>query len=222
MARHRPSYWAPLPSATQLRLLRLILAPSIEPDALDAWTASVDLPTLDEGSVRFLPALYLRLTGAGIGHPWLPIMRGWYRRTLYRNRLTTHRGLELVGLLENQGVACLLLKGCPLVALYYGDAGVRPMGDFDLLFHDATPRGRIQEIMTGPAGMRLKNRFLFSPRRIRSNRKERIRSPKRNSTVFSSSSTSATPTAKISLKSCAAQRRQASTTRSKSSTALRS
>ena len=66
--------------------------------------------------------------------------------------------LELVGLLENQGVACPLLKGRPLVALYYGDAGVRPMGDFDLLFHDATPRGRIQEIMTGPAGMRLKNR----------------------------------------------------------------
>ena len=162
MARHRPSYWVPLPSATQLRLLRLILAPSIEAHALDAWTASVDLQSLEGGSVRFLPALYLRLTAAGIDHPWLPIMRGWYRRTLYRNRLITHRGLDLVGLLEDQGVACLLLKGCPLVALYYGDAGARPMGDFDLLFHDSTPRGRIEEIMTGPAGMRLKNRSLHA------------------------------------------------------------
>jgi len=108
-------------------MLRLVLAPAIEADGLEAWANSVDLQKLDEGSVRLLPALYLRLAAAGIDHPWLPIMRGWYRRSLYRNRVIVHRGLALVKDLEQQGVASLLLKGCPLGMLYYGDLGARPM-----------------------------------------------------------------------------------------------
>src|SRR5579871_124220 len=138
------SYWLPLPNATQLRLLRLVLSPSLNRDALDAWTASVDLRTLDGGSVRLLPGLYQRLNEAGIDHPWLPIMRGWYRRSLYRNRLIIHRGLDLVGALESRGVRTLLLKGCPLVALYYKDPGTRPMGDFDLLVDETLQRREVE------------------------------------------------------------------------------
>lgn len=162
MARSRPPFWSPLPSATQLRLLRLILAPSIEAEALDAWTGSVDLQNLDEGSVRLLPALYLRLAACGIDHPWLAIMRGWYRRTLFRNRLIIHRGLDLVDRLQGQGVASLLLKGCPLVALYYADPGARPMGDFDILIGESTPRRRIEEIVAGAGRMQLRNRSLHA------------------------------------------------------------
>jgi len=162
MAETKRRYWSPLPTATQLRLLRLVLAPVPDRAALDAWTRSVDLENLDEGSVRLLPALYLRLTAAGIDHPWLAIMRGWYRRALYRNRLIIHRGLDLVGSLENHGVACLLLKGCPLTALYYGDAGARPMGDFDILISESASRRRVEEIMERGGRATLKNRNLHA------------------------------------------------------------
>ncbi len=162
MAQAQPPIWSPLPTATQLRLLRLVLAPSIDADALDAWTHSVDLQKLDAGSTRLLPALYLRLAAAGIDHPWLAIMRGWYRRTLYRNRVIVHRGLALVGELAQRGVGSLLLKGCPLTALYYGDLGARPMGDFDILIEESAPRRRIEEILADAGRARLKNRSLHA------------------------------------------------------------
>jgi hypothetical protein len=162
MAETKRRYWSPLPTATQLRLLRLVLAPALDEAALDAWTRSVVLEDLDEGSVRLLPALYLRLKAAGINHPWLAIMRGWYRRAFYRNRLIIHRGLDLVGALENHGAACLLLKGCPLTALYYGDAGARPMGDFDILIAESLSRRRVEEIMAETGRATLKNRSLHA------------------------------------------------------------
>ena len=136
------SYWSPLPNATQLRLLRLVLSPVLDSDELAAWTEGVDLQTLDAGSVRLLPSLYLRLKEAGIDHPWLAGMRGWYRRTLYRNRLIVHRGLDLTEKLESRGVPALLLKGSPLIALYYKDPGARPMGDFDLMVGESFRAGR--------------------------------------------------------------------------------
>jgi hypothetical protein len=156
------TYWLPLPSATQFRLLRLVLSPTLDRDALAAWTASVDLQTLDAGSVRLLPSLYLRLSEAGTDHPWLPIMRGWYRRSLYRNRLIIHRGLDLVRALESRGLRTLLLKGCPLVALYYKDPGVRPMGDFDLLIEDSHPRRDVEAILAEGCGATLRNRNLHA------------------------------------------------------------
>jgi hypothetical protein len=162
MVRAQPPFCSPLPTATQLRLLRLILAPSITADALDAWTGSVDLQNLDGGSVRLLPALYTRLAAAGIAHPWLAIMRGWYRRSLYRNRLIVHRGLELVEALEARGVASLLLKGCPLVALYYADPGARPMGDFDILIGESTSRRQVEEILVATGRARLRSRNLHA------------------------------------------------------------
>jgi putative nucleotidyltransferase-like protein len=162
MARAKPPIWSPLPTATQLRLLRLVLAPAIEADALDAWTKSVDLKNLDAGSTRLLPALYLRLAAAGIDHPWLAIMRGWYRRTLYRNRVVVHRGLALVDELAQQGVGSLLLKGCPLMALYYGDLGARPMGDFDILIEESVPRRGIEGILADTGRAQLKNRSLHA------------------------------------------------------------
>ncbi len=154
------AYWAPLPNASQLRLLRLVLAPAIDEAELDAWTASVDLRSLDEGSVRLLPALYAKLKAAGLDHAWLAIMRGWYRRSLYRNRLIVHRGLDLAERLAARGAASLLLKGCPLLALYYGDAGVRPMGDFDLMIEESVSRRDVEAILEGHA--RIRNRSLHA------------------------------------------------------------
>jgi hypothetical protein len=157
-----PSYWSPLPNATQLRLLGLVLSPALDPDELAAWTAGVDLQNLDAGSVRLLPGLYLRLKESGLDHPWLATMRGWYRRTFYRNRLIVHRGLELAEKLESCGVPTLLLKGSPLIALYYKDAGVRPMGDFDVMIDESFSRRQIEAILAEGGGARLRTRSLHA------------------------------------------------------------
>lgn len=75
--------WSPLPDGNQRRLIELLLASRPDAEMLARWADDVDIQALDDGSARLLPALYLKLTAAGIDHPWLPIMRGWYRRTLY-------------------------------------------------------------------------------------------------------------------------------------------
>jgi hypothetical protein len=162
MARDRPAIWPALPDQDQLRLLRLVLAPGIPEAALAAWASRVDPQKLDEGSARLLPALHRRLTAAGIDHPWLPMMRAAYRRTLYRNRVTIHRGLALADALQDQGMASLLLKGSPLIALYYGDPGLRPMGDVDLLIGESVSRRQVEDFLTGSGRARLRDRNLHA------------------------------------------------------------
>jgi hypothetical protein len=154
--------WSPLPTQAQQALLRLALSPSVDAAHVEAWTRQVDIRQLDEGSARLMPSLYLRLSAAGIAHPWLATMRGWYRRSLYRNRLLIHRGLDLVRRLDEQGISSLLLKGCPLGTRYYANLGERPMGDFDLLLAEATPAAKVEAILMASGGMTLRNRSLHA------------------------------------------------------------
>ena len=141
--------WSPLPDGNQRRLIELLLASRPDAEMLARWADDVDIQALDDGSARLLPALYLKLTAAGIDHPWLPIMRGWYRRTLYRNRLLVHRGLDLVDRLAARGIPCLLLKGASIASLYYRDLGARPMGDVDLLIAEGAARAEVMAILRG-------------------------------------------------------------------------
>jgi len=161
-ASHPSRLWSPLPTTTQLVLLRLILSPRFDVAGLAAWSQAEDMRTLDQGSQRLLPSLYLRLKAEGIDHPWLPVMQGFHRRSLYRNRLLLHRGLAVARALTSDGIACLLLKGAALGPRYYADLGERPMGDFDLLLSDRTPAARVQALMTGRQAMSLRDRALHA------------------------------------------------------------
>jgi len=154
--------WSPLPTAAQMRLLRLILADRPDPAELAAWTREVDIEALDEGSARLLPSLYRRVSAAGLDHPWLPRMRSWHRRTFYLNQLLIHRGLRVVRALASQGVPSLLLKGSGLGRRYYGDLGERPMGDFDILLPEEARLDAVMAVLTKDAGLTLRNRALHA------------------------------------------------------------
>jgi hypothetical protein len=145
-----------------MRLLHLVLSPPLDVAAFRAWAAAVDIETLDGGSARLLATLYPRLVAAGIEHAWLPIMRGWYRRALYRNRLLVHRGLAIVDALQARGIASLLLKGTPLAAGYYGDFGARPMADFDLLIPEEAAPTEIAAILAAAGKATLRHRSLHA------------------------------------------------------------
>jgi len=99
------------------------------------WASRVDVEALDYGSFRMLPLLYRNLQRLGLETTVLDKFKGAYRQTHYQNKLAFHRVAALLDLLAGAGIPTLVLKGAALIRLYYGEAGVRPMADFDLVVH---------------------------------------------------------------------------------------
>ena len=97
------------------------------------WMSRVDVEALDYGSFRMLPLLYRNLKRLGVEARVLDKFKGAYRQTHYQNKLAFYRVAALIDLLERAGIATMVLKGAALIPLYYGEVGVRPMSDFDLV-----------------------------------------------------------------------------------------
>jgi hypothetical protein len=127
----------PIASARQLTLLRAILHPQA-PETLRRWIdnrTSVNLQDLDPGSRRLLPLLYLRRA------PELPpsfadVLKRTHRESWARNQQTYATLATSLEWFSSRGIPTMLLKGVPLVELYYRDMGARPMADFDILIPD--------------------------------------------------------------------------------------
>jgi hypothetical protein len=60
-------------------------------------------------------------------------MRGIHRYWWSRNQLLLRNLPVVLDLMAGAGVRTMLLKGIPLALRYYGDVGLRPMADFDVL-----------------------------------------------------------------------------------------
>ncbi|MDW8267999.1 MAG: nucleotidyltransferase family protein [Anaerolineae bacterium] len=85
-----------------------------------------------------LPLLYATLAPCS----WLPEsarapLREAYTSTALHNRLFLNELGRVLPLLDSHGVDVILLKGVALVAGLYGDPGLRPMADLDLLVRPA-------------------------------------------------------------------------------------
>ena len=127
------NFW---PTPQQELLLKAALLPNQKAiDAWEKWASQVDIEDLDTGSYRLLPLVYRNLESqdAPIEHPAWPRLKGYYRKTWVENQLLFYRMTKLVRQFQDAGIETLVLKGVPLVLLYYKDYGARPMGDFDLL-----------------------------------------------------------------------------------------
>jgi len=132
----RPGYdGACWPDERQTTILRVALC---EPDvAAREWAAL--RPTLDIDDIwdsevqRLLPLVQRNLQRAGVDDPDFPRMKGIHRRTWFENTRRVHAVKPLLEQLHDAGVDTLLLKGLPLALLYYGDVGLRPMADVDVL-----------------------------------------------------------------------------------------
>jgi hypothetical protein len=103
--------------------------------AWQAWRSRVDIDTLDPGSNRLLPLLYHNLSQLEVEDPLMNRMKRIYRYYWAQNQLLFHHAAVILDILQKNGIETMLLKGGALVLLHYGDHGLRPMGDIDILIH---------------------------------------------------------------------------------------
>lgn len=123
--------------------LELLHCATVPPDvALKAWQrllATVSVEDFDYRAQRLLPAVWVNLKKASKSFPEEPRLRGIHRRTWVHNKRLTAAAGSVLELLAGEGIPTLVLKGLAYNELLYGDSGVRPSWDFDILipFHRA-------------------------------------------------------------------------------------
>ena len=88
---------------------------------------------IDDGSARILPLLKPRVALLPPDDALLPLIVGYYRRSLYHGRMLRARAATLLALFARAGIETMVSKGGVLGAAYYEDLGLRPMNDFDVL-----------------------------------------------------------------------------------------
>lgn len=122
------------PTSAQHLLLQAALLRGAEAiGAWQRWKAAVDLDSLDAGSTRLLPQLYRNLEREGIRDPSMSKLKELYCHTWYGNHLRLRGAAVVIGELRRRGIDVMLLKGAGLTLLHYGDPGLRPMDDVDIL-----------------------------------------------------------------------------------------
>ena len=130
------------PTPEQEFLLRAcILTGDKAADAYLKWKSSADMERVDPGSYRLFPLLYMNLISEGVDDPLMNIFRCVYIRTRENNGTLYGRLSKLLAGLNGRGMPVILLKGAALALLYYGDYGLRPMMDADMLI----PVNRVRE-----------------------------------------------------------------------------
>jgi hypothetical protein len=122
------------PSREQLLVLHAALDPApAAAVAWQRWRQAVDFDDVDHGSTRLLPLVYRNL-GPGAFDPEVAgRLKGLYRRSWSHNQLIFKRAADAIAALEAVGIETLVTKGASLAILSYGDVGVRPMDDVDVL-----------------------------------------------------------------------------------------
>lgn len=138
-----------LPTREQELLLRASLLSGGDCRAAFAeWKTMANLDRVDPGSYRLFPLLYKNLTANDIDDPFLNIFKWVYDVTLENNGKRFAALSRLLVKLDELGMEAALLKGSALAVEYYGDYGLRPMLDADILVPTRRAREAV-EILTG-------------------------------------------------------------------------
>jgi hypothetical protein len=122
------------PTAEQLLVLHAALDPAPAAAlAWQRWREAVEFDAVDHGSTRLLPLVYRNLGAGAFDVEVGGRLKGLYRRSWSHNQLIFKRAAEAIGLLAEAGIETLITKGASLAILSYGEVGVRPMDDVDVL-----------------------------------------------------------------------------------------
>jgi hypothetical protein len=122
------------PDEIQELLLRTaLLSASSSAEAWAEVRPRIDIDRLPGELHRLIPLLARALTRTGISEPELQRLKGVYQFSWYRNQVLLAEGASLIRALEAAGVATMVIRGAAAAAGYYGDTGLRPMNDFDVL-----------------------------------------------------------------------------------------
>lgn len=97
------------------------------------WRAENDLDRIDWRSMRLLPLIYRNLAAVASDEPDWGVVTGVYRRAWTSNQLLFRDAAAVLELIHANAVPTMALKGAALARLDYGDDGVRPMADADVL-----------------------------------------------------------------------------------------
>jgi hypothetical protein len=142
--------WRPTPA--QESLLAIALDPGADGKAAwSAWRAQVprgDELAIDGGTARLFPLLIPRIGELPADDPALPLIRGYYRRSVYHTQLLRTRAATVMQRLAQEGIPTLVLKGGVLGMRYYAHPGQRPMNDFDVLVPRAQAVAAIRVLLT--------------------------------------------------------------------------
>lgn len=130
----RPAGGAVWPEPAQEMLLRAALARGDEAAAAwRRWAHEVDPDAVDPASAQILPLVYRNLVDQGIEDDRLAALKPRYAVTWARNQRNFRVLGDILRRLGAAGMETLIFKGAALIPLYYRDAGVRGMGDVDVL-----------------------------------------------------------------------------------------
>lgn len=122
------------PTEDQVLLLRAaVLDGDDASDGWSRWRARNDPKDTDRGSVRLLPLVYRNVPSEALDATDLTTLKSSYQAAWYRNQLRLKGVADALRVLHDAGIRTLVLKGVALVVAHYGDAGVRPMDDADVL-----------------------------------------------------------------------------------------
>ena len=136
---NRPGFpWIPTP--TQVLLLRAILLhdDAAARRAYDQWRSCTTFDSLDGGTARLLPLLFLTAKSRGWHDPETALLHARYRAAWAANTMLFRSTAPYLVMLANVGIELVLLKGAGLIdAAYGGNVGARPATDVDILVRPA-------------------------------------------------------------------------------------
>lgn len=137
-----------LPDRAQAAALHLALdPPGTEAAAYDAWIATGEAWTPDDGVRRLFPLVRRRVAGVAAAAPIRPILDQATIVARGTNLRLVHALAGVLDRLTAVGIDALVLKGSALALLHYEHPGDRPMHDLDVLV-------RPHEVLTALTALR--------------------------------------------------------------------
>ena len=117
------------PSPSTRALLQAVLGPEqVNPQAIERWQAETDIERLEVGQFQLLPLVYQQMELVAADHPWLPRLKGVYRRTWMANQLARRAAADALQVLAAAGLPALLIGPAALALTVYADPATRPIG----------------------------------------------------------------------------------------------
>lgn len=96
------------------------------------WRTCGDIENLERGTYYFMPLLYRNLCNLNLNDAEIPIIKGIYKKTWYKNQIVLNRFVELAGSFSEKGIDVMPLAGLASLIKVYRDPGLRPVNEMVL------------------------------------------------------------------------------------------
>lgn len=120
-------------NTTTFLLCAALLTGAEAQEAFQIWQSTVDLDRLPPDQFALLPLLYRNLERLGIDHPWLPRLKGVYRRAWYANQLALRSLAGVSGALDAEGIPLLIVGGAALAQSQVAEMALRPIPMMEII-----------------------------------------------------------------------------------------